>query len=233
VTHRERVCSTSRFAVPPPLHPILSLRPFPEHKSAQPAAHAHAHVQTALQSTDCHAGPFARIHAPLLRVYVYIDISGSTWKAPAPIHTYIFAHTCMYSHIRVFHRDTHIQYTCAIRDRTRDCTKRALVQTFSRSTYTRMPYSALISTWRRYVRTYCARACMPVCQLHAACVCARALMQRERLSACVRVYMHPCCTEDSGYRTGPYDNQNVRPVRVFHSSFIPSRAFSSVYLESF
>lgn len=96
---------------------------------------------------------YQRVNVESARTYTHIHIRA---------YMYVLAHTCI-------PQSTHIQYTCAIRDRTRDCTKRALVQTFSRSTYTRMPYSALISTWRRYVRTYCARACVN-CTLHA---CAR------------------------------------------------------------
>lgn len=95
-------------------------------------------------------------------------------------------HTRTYSHMHmhhVFHRDTHIRYTCAICDRTRDCAKRALVQTFSRNTYMQCTDQHVAK-----IRTYVvhARVCPCInCTLHA---CTRALMQRERLSACVRVY---------------------------------------------
>jgi len=139
-------------------------------------------------------------------VYVYIDISGSTWKALAPTHI----HTCA----RISHTFTiHALY---VRDRTRDCAN-------GEHSYKSFHAAHTMHRPARGDDTYIRRVRPSVnCTLHA---CARALVHRERLSAsvsCVRVR----CTEDivDGYRADPHDNR-VPPGSSF-LQFYPTERFS-------
>jgi len=174
------------------------------------------HVHVHIHKQHCRLPGHLRASMRASYVYVYIDISRSTWKALAPTH--MRTHT----YARVFH--TYIHYTCAIRDRTRDCANGE----HSYKPFHADTYNAPISTWRWYVHTACTRVRPSVnCTLHA---CARALVHRERLSACVRVYV-----SDARRILDIVQIHTIiasRRVRVF-SSFIPPNVFPRCIFESF